>query len=120
VTDGMIVPGQAPATWGFTLDRFEALSYLWRSGDEVVWSFVATTMHGKGYLSALRKGIEADGLRVAVPTPFPRMVEILERWGFEPSLERDEQMQCDVVIWRKPAAAILSALSAAKAKETGR
>lgn len=99
--NGRIDVDAAPPSWGFTRDRFELMSYLWRNGGEVVWSFIATREHGRGFLSALRRAIEADGLSVAVPTPFPHMQAILTRWGFAPGMEEDPHMG-EVEVWRLP------------------
>ena len=99
---GMIEVGAAPESWGFTPDRFHRFSYLWRKDGAVLWSFIATLEHGRGYLSHLRATIEADGLAVVVPTPFPKMRAILMRWGFEQTWERDEESGEDVELWRRP------------------
>lgn len=96
---GRIDLGAAPESWGFTEERFLPGSYLWRVGDEVYWSFVATRHQGAGHLSALRRAIEADGLRVAVPTPLPKMEAIVTRWGFKPTTEQDPVMG-PVKVWR--------------------
>ncbi len=90
--DGMILPGKAPDSWGFTEDRFKENSYLWRVGSDLLISFVWATQEGKGYFSSLVRSIENDGLRVKVPTPLGRMEMILRRWGFHSTTEEDSEM----------------------------
>lgn len=104
--DGMIEP--APdAPFGFTPDRFTDASYLWRTGDRVSVSFIESRVRGRGDFSRLVKAIEAEGLRVAVPTPLGHMTEILTRWGFTPHYEPFDQEAgimepCE--IWERPVA----------------
>jgi hypothetical protein len=95
MNDGMIAPGEAPASWGFTADRFTADSYLWREGKRVMISFIETKSKGKGHFSTLVKAIEADGLVVDVPTPLGQMQRILERWGW-----KSRQFE-DVTVWSR-------------------
>jgi len=97
--DGMIAVGKAPESWGFTKERFDGDSYLWKTGDRIMVSLIFAKEAGKGYFSALVKAIEADGFKVAVPTPSGRMSLILERWGFKPHREVDPDMGGSVVVW---------------------
>lgn len=84
---------------GFTSDLF--FGYLWRAGDRVYISFVASKQEGKGNLSRLFAAIEERGLRVVVPTPFPKMVAILESKGFKKYAEKD-QLFGWVEVWMRP------------------
>lgn len=92
-----ILPGAAPIHWGFTSDRFENDSYLWHEKGRIMISFIVSVEKGKGYFSQLVKAIEADGFKVAVPTPSGRMQDILSRWGFHKTLEDAGEMgTCEV------------------------
>lgn len=84
---------------GFTSDIFDG--YLWRDGDRVVISFIASKQPGRGHFSALMKSIKDQGLRVAVPTPFPQMVKILTAKGFVPHDVYDEEMETVVEVWEE-------------------
>lgn len=94
--EGIIRIGKAPAAWNFNAERFAGDSYLWKTGDRIMVSFIESKKKGQKYFSELVKAIEADGLKVAVPTPLGQMVEILTKWGFKPHLEEDAQ------IWSRP------------------
>jgi hypothetical protein len=94
--EGIIHVDAAPASWGFTADRFAPDSYLWKTDDRIMVSFIEAKKKGQKHFSELVKAIEADGLKVAVPTPLGQMVKILTKWGFKPHLEDDAQ------IWSRP------------------
>jgi len=103
IPDGMISPGDAAAdALGFTLDRWSADSYLWRTGDELTCSLMIANEPGKGAFKALVAAIEGAGLKVAVPTPSERMRAILTKWGFVGGWEPWPEMGEDVEIWRRP------------------
>lgn len=102
MNDGMIAPGEAPASWGFTAERFAADSYLWKEGNRVMISFIEAKTKGKGHFSALVKAIEADGFKVDVPTPLGQMKSILNRWGWKPRKIEDAQTGETVTVWRRP------------------
>lgn len=97
--DGIIQVGAAPPSWGFTADRFAGDSYLWKTGDRIMVSLIFAKEQGKGYFSALVKAIEADGFKVAVPTPLGKMTAILSRWGFKPHHEIDSDFGEAVQVW---------------------
>jgi hypothetical protein len=90
--DGIVKVGKAPASWGFTIDRFAGDSYLWKTGKRIMISSIFAQKKGGGAFSALVKAIEADGLKVAVPTPLGQMTAILVKWGFKPTIEDDCQV----------------------------
>ena len=95
-----VYPGDPRArAWGFTPERWEG-SYLAKEEGRVLLSLLQASSPGKGYLRDLVAGIEAEGLRVAVPTPLGRMVEILRRWGFVPHTEHDELFG-PVEVWER-------------------
>ena len=97
--DGQIDPdSEVGKLIGFTSDKFEG--WLWKSGDRVMISMIISLQPNKGNLSALFKAIEAQGLRVAVPTPFHVMRIILKRKGFKPHIEDAGELgPCEV--WEK-------------------
>jgi hypothetical protein len=104
---GPIEPGDPEAEgWGFTPELFVEGSYLWRTGSEVMVSFVAARSPGSGALSKLRAGLKKAGLRMAVPTPLAQMEEILKRWGFKKEVRRSKEMRCDVEVWTEPTPAL--------------
>jgi hypothetical protein len=84
---------------GFTSDKFEPDSYLWKDGERILISIIFSKEEGKGNLSALFAAIEDLGLRVAVPTPFAHMQAILEHKGFVSHMEDSELGACEV--WEK-------------------
>lgn len=103
IQDGMIVPAD-DAPFGFTPELFGHASYLWREGDRITISFIECQHKGRGDFSRLVKAIEAEGLRVAVPTPLGRMDAILTRWGFIPHTERFAvDIPDPVEVWERPA-----------------
>ena len=55
---------------------------------------------GNGHFSALMNNIKAQGLRTAVPTPFPQMESILTAKGFVPNEVYDEEMGM-VEVWEE-------------------
>ena len=94
--DGQIDPdSEAGKLIGFTSDKFEG--WLWKSGDRVMISMIISLQPNKGNLSALFKAIEAQGLRVAVPTPFVHLEAIIKSKGFKPHIEDDAELgPCEV------------------------
>jgi hypothetical protein len=95
----MIRVGNGPASWGFTRQKFTGDSYLWKTGDRIMVSFIVAKEQGKGNFSALVKAIEADGFKVAVPTPLGKMPSILQRWGFRPHYEVEPDLGETVEVW---------------------
>lgn len=100
VVDGCIRVGEpCAAEIGFTPDKWDDSSYLWRDGDEIKCSFLMAKEPGKGAFRALVAAIRAKGLRVAVPCPLGRMEAILCKWGWVREQETTELG--DVVdVWR--------------------
>jgi hypothetical protein len=87
----VIEPGDPRGVpWTFTTERWQEGSYLWQTlNRRIVLSSLFAQASGKGFLRELIAGIERSGLRVAVPTPFAQMQQILEHYGFVPHLEED-------------------------------
>lgn len=99
---GAIHPGEAPGHWGFTPQNFSKDSYLWGcENGRIMISFIASFKPGSGAFSKLIKAIEADGYRVAVPTPLGKMQLILAKWGFKPTNEYDTNMGETVEVWMR-------------------
>lgn len=103
LTDGAILPDQAPPTWGFTSRRWKEYSYLWKEGGRVLISMIAAEKPGKGNFRTLVRAIEASGFKVSVPTPLPQMQAVLEHCGFKPHMERAPEMGEDVEVWERVA-----------------
>jgi hypothetical protein len=75
---------------GFTSDRFQSVSYLWKYGDYVMLSFVWTEVEGQGYIRDLVNAIHQASLGVKVPTPLGRMAEIVQKNGYQRVMEKTE------------------------------
>lgn len=98
---GIILPDEAPHTWGFTSRRFRPDSYLWKDGDRIIISLITATPEGKGHFRQLVKAIESAGYKIDVPTPVFAMPLILKKWGFVPRAILDEKMG-EVELWSRP------------------
>lgn len=85
---------------GFTSDKFEKDSYLWRVGNKIVISLIFSIEENKGYLTQLFQGIEDAGYRISVPTPLPKMEAYLMKRGFEMHIENGSFG--DYEVWEKP------------------
>ena len=80
---------------GFTSDRFHADSYLWDDDGRVMVSFIHSK--AKESFKALVDAILAEGKAVAVPTPLPRMEQIVRKNGYAHEVEMTEIGEpCDV------------------------
>jgi len=101
IDQGIVQVGEAPCGWGFTAENFSADSYLWRSPGVVTISFIEAKNIGKGAFSRLVKAIEADGLKVQVPTPLGQIRAILTRWGFKPTMVHDQDSGEHVEEWAR-------------------
>jgi hypothetical protein len=81
MTDGIIsIDTEAAASLGFTSDKFNPASYLWKTGDTIVISFIMSKQ--KGAFCRLIKNITAQGLHFEIPTPSVRMREIGKKQGW--------------------------------------
>ncbi|MCL2834922.1 MAG: hypothetical protein FWD78_17260 [Treponema sp.] len=65
---------------GFTSDSFNPMSYLWRTGNTIVISFIVSTK--KGEFRKLITRILELGFDFEIPTPSPRMAEIGRKQGW--------------------------------------
>ena len=87
----------------FLPENFSADSYLWKMGDAIMLSFIASSHPGHGALRRLVKRIHALGLDVKVPTPLGRMQDIVLRNGYEHTTEPHDQDPGELVevwVWR--------------------
>ena len=77
-SDGIINIDSEPAKQlGFTSDRFEPDSYLWRKGNTIIISLIIAKQ--KGMFCQLIKSILQHGFDFQIPTPSNRMCEIGEK-----------------------------------------
>ena len=83
---------------GFTSDRF--LGYLWGEQDRIVISVILSLKPGEGNFSRLMSAIEAKGLKILVPTPFPRMRAILIKKGYKMRIEDHPELG-NVELWEQ-------------------
>lgn len=83
---------------GFTSDKF--IGYLWKDGDRLVISVILSLDPGKGNFSALMSQVEAKGLKILVPTPFPIMKAILIKKGYKMRVENHPELG-DVELWEQ-------------------
>ena len=72
---------------GFTSNRFDCGSYLFKVGNYVYISFIHSKEQGKGYLSSLFDAIQNKGFGIKVPTPFAKMEAICVKKGFKKTQE---------------------------------
>ena len=80
---------------GFTSDRFHSGSYLWDGDDGRVW-VSAIFSKGKGNFRSLVEAIRAEKRTVAIPTPLPQMLRIVEKNGYQHLVEQTEEGPVDV------------------------
>lgn len=99
MNDGMIEVGSEEGMrFGFTADRFQPHSYLWRQGNTIIVSFIASVNPRRGAFRQLVEEIRRQGFRVAVPTPLGRMQEIVIKNGYKHEVQDTEHGACDVWI----------------------
>jgi hypothetical protein len=81
----------------FTSDRFEAGSYLWKLGDSIIVSFIASQTRGN--FRQLVQAILDSGHTVEIPTPLDRMSEIVKKNGYEQDFKYCDQTGEDYEVW---------------------
>lgn len=95
--DGVIALGTPEANeLGFTADKFDADSYLYKDGDSIYISLIKSIEERKGYLKSLVDAIRNKGFRVKIPTPLGRMVAIVEKNGYVLTMEPFEDYRAQV------------------------
>jgi len=83
INEGVIgVDSESAKELGFTSDRFSPFSYLWRTGNTIIISFIMAKQ--KGMFCQLVKSIQKHGFDFEIPTPSARMKEIgkKQNWIF--------------------------------------
>jgi len=91
---------------GFTSDKFmegnrsQIGSYLWKRGEYIYISIIASREKNKDHLSKLFATILSKGYGIKVPTPSKLMKGILRKKGFERTKEHSEQ-HGNVEVWVK-------------------
>lgn len=83
---------------GFTSDKFAG--YLWGDGDRIWISAIMSLQPEQGNFSRLLQAIEALGYSIAVADPLPKMLYILQRKGFKPTVELIEGFG-EIPVWVK-------------------
>ncbi len=86
---------------GFTSNKFNRGSYLWKQGDYVYISFIHSKEEGKGYLHDLFRAIQRAGLGIKVPTPFAKMELICKSHNFKKTSEWFEAVESNCEVWVK-------------------
>jgi len=91
MTDGIINIDTEPARLlEFTSDKFNPASYLWKTGDTIVISFIMAKT--KSAFCQLIKNITAEGFYFEIPTPSNRMKEIGEKQGWHYCQREHEEL----------------------------
>ena len=82
INEGIInIDTESAIELGFTSDRFDPCSYLWRDGNTIIISLIMAKQ--KGFFRRLIEAILQKGFDFEIPTPSNRMREIGEklRWN---------------------------------------
>ena len=88
--DGIIEIDTEPAKLlGFTSDKFEPCSYLWRKGNTIIISAIMSET--KGAFRELMETIQQLGFDFEIPTPSLRMREIAAKQGWI-ACEKDSEI----------------------------
>lgn len=86
---------------GFTSDKFEPWSYLWRKGNEVWISAVQAKIRGVGSFSTLLRNLQERKYTIKIPTPIGFDKAKLKATGFEYTVEvTPDEDGCEVYVWR--------------------
>jgi len=89
ISDGIInIDTESAKQLGFTSDRFDPHSYLWRMGNTIIISLIIAKQ--KGMFCRLIKSILEHGFDFEIPTPSNRMCEIGVKQGWNFCTKEDE------------------------------
>ena len=96
VPDGLIsLDSDFAAHYGFTSENYYQESYL--VGDsalnQITIPMLISNHPGEGRFSKAINKLLKDGIRVLIPTPVPKMQEILTSWGFEIVWRPEERLE---------------------------
>lgn len=97
--DGAIYPSADQKRWGFTPDRWEDGTYVFLEKGTIWFSMMIAAKQRAGYLTHLFNAVKADGFKVKVPTPFPKMEAWLKKNGFKQTYEYSEDFCESVEVW---------------------
>ena len=99
--EGIIKPDTGFAKLiGFTSDKFDDMSYLYRVKNYIFISLIKSIGEHKGNLTKLFDAIQQEGYGIKVPTPLLLMEAILIKKGFHKTIEHSEQMG-NIEVWVK-------------------
>ena len=79
MSKGIIHPGEN--AYGFSKEKFDG--YLWKKGQFMWISLITSKCPGCGNVRKLFDAIESFGLRIIVPVPSSRMMQICRKRGME-------------------------------------
>jgi hypothetical protein len=87
----------------FTSGFFKEGSYLWGDGNRVVVSLIESRNPGQGAFRTFLRTCDRLGIIIVVPSPLPRMMAILQHYGFVETWESDDVFG-EVDVWIKEGA----------------
>ena len=85
--------------FGFTSDLF--IGYLWKRENTIFISYIESKFPNRGNFTSLMKNIWSRGFKIAVPTPFAGMKQILMENGFKQTFEWFPEMEENCEVWIK-------------------
>lgn len=83
----------------FTSDKF--MGWLWKTDKYITISMIGSLQESQGNLSKLFNKILDKGYGIKVPSPFPKMEQILIKKGFKQTYEYWKEAREDIEIWVK-------------------
>jgi len=100
INEGIInIDTESAKQLGFTSDRFDPHSYLWRTGNTIIISFIIAKQ--KGMFRRLIEAILQSGFDFEIPTPSGRMREIGEKQKWSLCEKPDEMFGVVEVLTNK-------------------
>jgi hypothetical protein len=101
IDEGIInIDSEGAKQLGFTSDKFNPASWLWRTGNTITISFIVASK--KGAFCQLMKAIAEQGFDFEIPTPSPRMLEIGKKQGWNFCQRDGEEGVVDILTNKKP------------------
>lgn len=76
---------------GFTSDKFERFSYLWKSGNCIYVSMIQVLNEKRGDFKTLVDNILSAGFTIKIPTPLGRMEYIVRKNGYTKTYEMSDE-----------------------------
>ena len=100
ISEGIIgIDTESAKQLEFTSDKFNPASYLWKTGDTIIISFIIAKQ--KGAFSRLMKNITAKGFYFEIPTPSNRMREIGDKQGWNYCKREHEELGAIEILTNK-------------------